>query len=75
MRGVWKMADPVPTNLMIEASKSLGIVKEGTTPEATLEQLKNFWSENKVHGMSFVNFEAALVRLGKGLRGKKRRVQ
>jgi hypothetical protein len=73
LRGVWKKSDPVPTDLVIEASVNLGLVKKGATLEEALEQLRVFWSKNKVGGMSFVNLEAALVRVGKSLRGKKRK--
>ena len=75
LRGVWKKADPVPTDLVIEASVNLGLVKKGATPEDALKQLRVFWSKNKVSEMSFVNLEAALVRVGKSLRGKKRKTQ
>lgn len=75
LRGVWKKADPVPTDLVIEASVNLGLVKKGATPEEALEQLRIFWSRNKVRGTSFVNLEAALVRVGKSLRGKKKKIQ
>jgi len=32
--------------------------------------LKEFWKKNPVEGMSFVNFETALLRLGKDMRRK-----
>ncbi|HVO85520.1 MAG TPA: hypothetical protein VMT06_00190 [Candidatus Eisenbacteria bacterium] len=73
LRGVWKKADPVPTELVIKAAVNLGLIKKGSTPVEALEQLKSCWSKNRVRGMSFVNLEAALVRVGKGLRAKKRR--
>jgi len=65
LRGIWKKADPKPTPLVILAAKNLGIIKE-ESPEKTLEELKEFWSKNEVYQKSFVNFETALLRLGKG---------
>jgi len=64
LREVWEKANPKPTELVILAAKNLGIVKEGTTADA-LRQLRDFWTKNKVEGKSYVNFETALLRLGK----------
>jgi hypothetical protein len=72
LRDVWEKADPKPTGLVILAAKKLGMIKR-EAPEDALKQLKTFWSKNEVAGKSFVNFETALLRLGKDLRkGKKR---
>ena len=65
LRGVWQKADPNPTPLVIEAAKWLEIVKEEASAEDALRQLKVFWARNKLTGKSFVNFETALLRLGK----------
>jgi endonuclease III len=70
LRDVWKKADPTPTNLVVLAAKNLGIIKE--IDEDSLVQLKRFWSENKVLGKSFANFETALLRLGKDFCRKRR---
>ncbi len=64
LRDIWEKANPSPTSLVVLAAKNLGIVKKKTV-EGTLEQLKDFWSKNKVAGKSFINFETALLRLGK----------
>jgi len=74
LRYVWKKADPNPTDWVILAAKNLRIVDEKATARNTLEQLKNFWSKNKIAGKSFVEFEAALVRFGKDLRRKRKTV-
>jgi len=71
LRDIWEKADPNPTDLVILAAKKLGIVKEGTA-ESALKQLKDFWSKNKVVRKSFVNFETALLRLGKDFCRKKK---
>ena len=64
LRDLWGKAKPNPTSLVISAAKNLGIVKEETTGNA-LERLERFWAENKVEGESFIDFETALLRLGK----------
>jgi hypothetical protein len=65
LRGIWKKADPYPTPLTVAAAEQLGIVKKDARPEAALEQLKAFWQKNAIVGQSFVNFETALLRVGK----------
>jgi len=64
LREVWKKAKPDPTSLVVSAAKNLEIVKNETA-ESALKQLEDFWVENKVVGESFINFETALLRLGK----------
>lgn len=63
MRGVWNKAEPEPTGLVVVAAENLGILKKERGK--SLEQLKVFWLKNKVESKSFVNFETALLRLGK----------
>jgi hypothetical protein len=70
LRMIWEKADPNPTNLEILAAKETGIVMKDATPQSALEQLKAFWQKNKVSDKFFVNFETALLRLGKDLRKK-----
>lgn len=43
LRGIWKKADPVPTDLVIEASVNLGITKQGSTPREN-------WISSEVSG-------------------------
>ena len=64
LRDIWDKADPNPTLLVMVASKKLGIVREEEN-EDPLKQLRKFWSKNKVAGKSLINFETALLRLGK----------
>ena len=71
LRNIWKKADSKPTPLVILAAKNLGIIKE-ERPEKALGELKRFWRENGVPEKSFVNFETALLRLGKDFCRKKR---
>jgi hypothetical protein len=70
LRGVWEKADPNPTGLVVLAGEELGLVKEHATAAEASRQLKGFWKKNGVAGMSFVNFETALFRVGKDLRRK-----
>jgi hypothetical protein len=70
MRDVWEKADPEPTSLVVIAAEKLGIMS-GEKAEDPLKQLKNFWSKNRIAGKSFIDFETALVRLGKDFRRRK----
>jgi hypothetical protein len=72
LRGVWAKAESKPTNLEILAAEELGILKSNAPAEETLETLKAFWNENRVAGHSFVNFETALLRIGRELRKKRK---
>jgi len=71
LRGLWKKANPKPTYLVVLAARNLGITKE-ETPEKVLEDLTEFWKENEISGKDFVNFETALLRLGKDFCRKKK---
>ncbi|MEM3596737.1 MAG: hypothetical protein QXJ53_01190 [Candidatus Bathyarchaeia archaeon] len=70
LRGIWEKAEPEPTALVVLAARKLGIIDEKT--KNVSETLKNFWFENSVAGKSFVNFETALLRLGKDYCRKKK---
>ncbi|MGB9959621.1 MAG: hypothetical protein ACPLKQ_03755 [Candidatus Bathyarchaeales archaeon] len=64
LRGVWKKAEPQPTSLVVLAARNLGILKD-EKPQEALQRLESFWAENRLADKSFVNFESALLRLGK----------
>jgi len=72
LRNVWTKADPKPTPLVILAAKNLRIIRS-ESPEKARKELRGFWEKNKVEGVSFVNFETALLRLGKDIRRKTNR--
>lgn len=64
LRGIWEKAKPNPTILVTLAARNLGIIKAEKHQEA-LQRLENFWAENRLADKSLVNFESALLRLGK----------
>lgn len=64
LRVVWDKAKPNPTNPVVLAAKNLGVIDE-KSPKSVLQQLEEFWTENPVPNKSIVNFETALLRLGK----------
>jgi endonuclease III len=64
LRDLWDKAEPNPTSLVVLAAKNLGLVSE-ESGKLVLQQLEEFWVENAVEGKSFVDFETALLRLGK----------
>jgi endonuclease III len=71
LRGIWAKADPKPTPLVILAARNLGIIK-AKEAEKALEELKSFWKKNRVSKTDFVNFESALLRLGKNFCRKRK---
>lgn len=71
LRNIWQKANPVPTPLVVLAARNLGIV-EKEKPERVLEELEIFWRENALPDRSFVEFETALLRLGKDYCRRKR---
>jgi len=64
LREVWEKAKPKPTSLVVMAAKNLRIINEKASKDF-LRQLEDFWARNAVSGKSFINFETALLRLGK----------
>lgn len=64
LRDIWQKARPNPTSLVVFAAKNLGIINPETSQNA-LKRLKDFWAKNEVSRQSFINFETALIRLGK----------
>jgi hypothetical protein len=73
LRGIWKEADPNPTQLVVRAAEWCGIVKRSEHAANSLKQLKDYWDRHKISGYAYVNFETALLRLGKDYvrKGKK----
>lgn len=63
LRGIWKVK-PLPSRFTITAARNLRLIKS-ENPGKALKELKKAWLRNKVKNKSFVNFETALLRLGK----------
>jgi len=65
LRGIWPKADPLPSDPVVLAARHLGLLHERiTNRQAMLDLLKEQWKKAGVRGATFVDFEAALVRLG-----------
>ena len=65
LRNLWMKANPKPTSLVMLAAQNLGIIEKQTSMDDASKQLKEFWRKNRVAGKSYINFETALLRLGK----------
>lgn len=74
MRGLWKKADPLPSDLVIMAAKDRGIVPKAVKDRRkVLELLREVWKKAGMRTKGFPDFEAALVRAGIEMRRKKLR--
>jgi len=65
LRGIWEKADPYPGDLVILAAGNLGFSSQRKSRKDILDELKSLWQKNQVKGKTFVDFETALLRLGK----------
>ncbi len=76
LRGIWEKADPLPGNMVIEASRDLGFTKLAGIDEKErqkiLQELTIVWEQVDLP-YDFSDFEAALVKYGIEVRRKKRR--
>jgi len=76
LRGIWEKADPLPQELVIIATRNLGYTKLPGKNEVEctkiLEGLHQVWAKNKLEGRTFIDFEAALLKLGKDFCRKER---
>ncbi len=76
LRGIWEKADPLPQPLTVLASHKLGFTRsKGRDLDERLKvlrDLKRIWDGNQVKGKDFMDFETALVRLGKDFYRKKK---
>jgi endonuclease III len=74
LRGVWEKAKPDPQEFVVLAAGNLGIIRDDVEGDA-LQQLEEFWAKNRVPDKSFMNFESALLRLGRDFCRKRRCLQ
>lgn len=66
LRGIWQKAEPLPSDLVILSARNLGLLSPKIrSKKEILNELKSVYQKNKVKGKDFVDFEAALLRLGK----------
>ncbi len=74
LRGIWRKADPLPSDLAVLAAKERGIIpKSVRRREDALAHLRQAWKAAGMKKMGFPDFEAALVRAGIEARRKKQR--
>lgn len=65
LRGIWPRADPPVSEPAVLAARHLGLIAPSLKkPQAILAALRDRWSKAGLPGCSFMDFEAALVRLG-----------
>ena len=62
LRSVWKMANPIPSELVILAARNLGFISQTEEP---LSALKKVWLMHTIKGNGVSDVEAALLRVGK----------
>jgi endonuclease III len=66
MRGIWKKAEPLPSELVVMAARNTGIIPEEIKDKKEiLRLLMEKWSSEGMKMKDFPDFEAALLRLGK----------
>ena len=66
MRGIWKKADPLPSDLVILAAKNLRLLPSDLQDrKQILVRLKKQWTGGGMKIKDFPDFEAALLRLAK----------
>lgn len=66
LRGIWPKAEPLPSDLVVLSARCLGLLHNKVkNRQRMLELLKRQWQQNGLRGFAFVDFEAALVRLGR----------
>jgi endonuclease III len=65
LRGTWEKAEPYPGELVILAAKNLKLCSQTKSRREILNELKSVWQKNPVKGKTFVDFETAILRLGK----------
>lgn len=69
MRGIWRKAAPVPSQLASDAAIELGMAPAKTKgAQRMLDALMETWRAEGMRPAEFPDFEAALVRYGKILR-------
>lgn len=74
LRGVWSKADPLPSDLVLEAAKDLGLLRAAKHDgRNALALLKEGWAAEGNRPQDFADFEAALLRWGLAVRRRRPR--
>jgi len=69
LRGTWRKAEPMPSDLVLSGAESLGLLeKNPQDKKRALDQLKARWTEQGGRLAQFPDFEAALLRHGLAVR-------
>lgn len=69
LRGIWRKAEPLPSELVLTAAKNLRLIPKAPEDQRhSLEALKEKWRDEGNRPRGFADFEAALVRWGLALR-------
>jgi hypothetical protein len=69
LRGVWSKAEPLPSELVLNGAKDLGLIpKASEDRRKALAVLKERWLAEGNRPQDFADFEAALLRWGLALR-------
>ena len=67
LRGIWHKADPLPSELVIMAARNIGIIPEDLEDKRKiLNTLMKTCNDAGLGMKDFSDFEASLIRLGKG---------
>lgn len=72
LRNIWRKADPQLSDFTILGARRLKILTKSQSEEKSLSKLKKYWKIHKIKGFDFVDFEAALLKLGKNYIRKKK---
>jgi len=74
MRGIWKKAEPLPSDLAVTAAKARGLIPGSVRDrQKVLALLEEAWTKAGGKKRDFPDLEAMLVRAGMELRRKKHR--
>jgi endonuclease III len=72
MRGIWRKARPLPSDLVMLAAGNLGLLSRRTAgPEQALALLQDRWRRSGGRAKDFPDLESALLRIGKNSCRKK----
>lgn len=71
LRGIWKKAQPLPSDLVMLAAGNIGLISSTDEREQALALLQERWMESGGREKDFPDCESALLRVGKNYCRKK----